>query len=134
MSDLILSLPRYHKHITIYVVHTINMILGRMCLLWDFHFTLLYVVLSISTYICKWSIIKTKIKTKCYMLTWRIWISCPSLVFARETYNCVNSCVSWSVVFLQQSVLIRTRELNTNNLTIRRFSKRLLNDELYLYY
>ena len=48
MSDLILSLPHYHRHIAIYVVQ-INMILRRMCLLRDLHFTLLYVVVSIST-------------------------------------------------------------------------------------
>ena len=30
MSDLILSLPHYHRHIAIYVVQIINMILGRM--------------------------------------------------------------------------------------------------------
>ena len=48
---LILSLPHYHRHITIYVVHIINTMLGRMCLLLDLHFTLLYVVVSISTYI-----------------------------------------------------------------------------------
>ena len=52
MSDLILSLPHYHRHdIAIYVVQIITTILGRMCLLRDLHFTLLYVVLSISTYI-----------------------------------------------------------------------------------
>ena len=34
MSDLILSLPHYHRHIAIYdyVVQIINTILGRMCL------------------------------------------------------------------------------------------------------
>ena len=42
MSDLILSLPHYHRHIAIYVVQIINMILGRICLLWDLHFILLY--------------------------------------------------------------------------------------------
>ena len=51
MSDLILSLPHYHRHIAIYVVQIIDMVLGRMCLLLDFRFTLLYVVVSISTYI-----------------------------------------------------------------------------------
>ena len=40
MSDLILSLPHYHRHIAIYVVQIINTILGRICLLWDLHFTL----------------------------------------------------------------------------------------------
>ena len=40
MSDLILSLPHYHRHIAIYVVQIIDTILGRMCLLWDLHFTL----------------------------------------------------------------------------------------------
>ena len=44
MSDLILSVPHYHRHIAIYVVQIINTILGRMCLLRDLHFTLLYVV------------------------------------------------------------------------------------------
>ena len=32
MSDLILSLPHYHRHIAIYLVHIIDTILGRMCL------------------------------------------------------------------------------------------------------
>ena len=32
MSDLILSLPHYHRHIEIYVVQIINTFLGRMCL------------------------------------------------------------------------------------------------------
>ena len=32
MSDLILSLPHYHRHIAIYVVQIIDTILGRMCL------------------------------------------------------------------------------------------------------
>ena len=31
MSDLILSLTHYHRHIAIYVVHIINTILGRIC-------------------------------------------------------------------------------------------------------
>ena len=35
MSDLILSLPHYHRHIAIYVVQIIDTILGRMCLLRD---------------------------------------------------------------------------------------------------
>ena len=39
------------KWVTIYVVQIIYTILGRMCILPDFHFTLLYVVVSISTYI-----------------------------------------------------------------------------------
>ena len=51
MSDLILSLPHYHRHIAIYVVQIIEFFLGRMCLLLVLHFTLLYVVVSISTYI-----------------------------------------------------------------------------------
>ena len=51
MSDLILSLPHYHRHIAIYVVQIIDTILGCICLLRDLHFTLLYVVVSISTYI-----------------------------------------------------------------------------------
>ena len=50
MSDLILSLSHYHRHIAIYVVQIISTILGRMCLLRDLHFTLLYVVVSINTY------------------------------------------------------------------------------------
>ena len=33
MSDVILSLPHYHRHIPIYVVQIIDTILGRMCLL-----------------------------------------------------------------------------------------------------
>ena len=48
MSDLILSLSHYHRHIAIYVVQIINTILGRMYLLGDLRFTLLYVVVSIS--------------------------------------------------------------------------------------
>ena len=32
MSDFILSLPHYHRHIAIDVVQIINTILGRMCL------------------------------------------------------------------------------------------------------
>ena len=32
MSDLILSLSHYHRHIAIYVVQIIDMILSRMCL------------------------------------------------------------------------------------------------------
>ena len=32
MSDLILSLPHYHRHIAIYVVQIIDTLLGRMCL------------------------------------------------------------------------------------------------------
>ena len=48
MSDLILSLQHYHRHITIYVGQIIDTILGRMCLLRDLHFTLLPVVVSIS--------------------------------------------------------------------------------------
>ena len=51
MSELILSLPHYHRHIVIYVVQIIDTMLGRMCLLWDLPFTLLYVVVSISTYL-----------------------------------------------------------------------------------
>ena len=38
------------KWVTIYVVQIIDTNLGRMCLLLDLHFTLLYVVVSISTY------------------------------------------------------------------------------------
>ena len=49
MSDLILSLPHYHRHIVIYVVQIIDTMLGCMCLLRDLRFTLLYVVVSIST-------------------------------------------------------------------------------------
>ena len=51
MSVLILSLAHYHRHIAIYIVQITDTMLGRMCLLWDSHFTLLYVVVSISTYI-----------------------------------------------------------------------------------
>ena len=51
MSDLIFSLPHRHRHIAIYVVQIIDTMLGRMCLLRDLHFTFLYVVVSISTYI-----------------------------------------------------------------------------------
>ena len=49
MSDLILSLP--HRHIMSYVVQITYMILSRMCLLWDLHFTLLYVVVSQHLYL-----------------------------------------------------------------------------------
>ena len=38
MSDLILSLSHYHRHITIYVVQIINTMLGRMCLFTGFAF------------------------------------------------------------------------------------------------
>ena len=60
MSDLILSLSHCHRYIAIYVVQIIDMMLarmivdmmlGRMCLLRDLNFALLYVVVSISTYI-----------------------------------------------------------------------------------
>ena len=51
MSDLILSLPHYNRHLAIYVVQVIDTMLGCMCLLRDLHFILLYVVVSISTYI-----------------------------------------------------------------------------------
>ena len=51
MYDLILSLSHYHRHIAIYVVQIIDMMLDRMCLLRNLCFTLLYVVVSISTYI-----------------------------------------------------------------------------------
>ena len=51
MSDLILTLLHKYRHIAIYVVLIIDTVLGRMCLLRDLHFTLLYVVVSISTYI-----------------------------------------------------------------------------------
>ena len=47
MSDLILSLSHYNTHIAIYVVQ----LLDRMCLLRNLRFILLYVVVSISTYI-----------------------------------------------------------------------------------
>ena len=46
MSDLILSLPHYHRHIVTYVEQILYTILGRMCLLQDLYFTLLYVVVS----------------------------------------------------------------------------------------
>ncbi|KAK2179728.1 hypothetical protein NP493_475g01003 [Ridgeia piscesae] len=36
MSDLILSLPHYHRHIAIYVVQIIDTMLNCMCLLRDF--------------------------------------------------------------------------------------------------
>ena len=49
--NLILSLPHYHRHIAIYVVQVIDMILGCKCLLRHLHFTLLYVMFSIGTYI-----------------------------------------------------------------------------------
>ena len=39
MSDLILSLSHYHRHIAIYVVQIIDTMLGRMCLLRDLRFT-----------------------------------------------------------------------------------------------
>ncbi|KAK2188232.1 hypothetical protein NP493_139g02037 [Ridgeia piscesae] len=49
MSDLISSLSHYHRHIAIYVVQIIDTMLSCMCLLRDLRFTLLYVVVSIST-------------------------------------------------------------------------------------
>ena len=49
MSDLILSLLHYHRHIAIDVVLIIDTVLGRMCRLRDVHFTLLCVAVSIST-------------------------------------------------------------------------------------
>ena len=62
MADLILSSSHYHRHIAIYVVQVLNTILGRgVSVLRDLHFTLLYVVVSINTYIsdklskCKYS-------------------------------------------------------------------------------
>ena len=52
MFELILSLPHNRSHIAgFFVVQIIDTILGRMCLLRDLNFTLLYVVVSISTYI-----------------------------------------------------------------------------------
>ena len=42
MSDLISSLPHYHRYIPIYVVQIIDTILGRVCLLRDLHFIFLY--------------------------------------------------------------------------------------------
>ena len=45
MSDLILSLPHCHRHVTIYVAQIVYTILGRMCPL-VLLFTLLYVVVS----------------------------------------------------------------------------------------
>ena len=51
MSDLILSLSHYQRHIAIYIVHIIDTMLGCMCLLRDLRFALLYVVVSINTYI-----------------------------------------------------------------------------------
>ena len=38
MSDLILSLLHYHRHIALYVEQIIDTILGRMYLLRDLHF------------------------------------------------------------------------------------------------
>ena len=38
MSDLILSLSHYHRHIAIYVVQIITTMLGRMCLLRDLNY------------------------------------------------------------------------------------------------
>ena len=38
MSDLMLSLPHYHRHIAIYVVQIIDTMLGRMCLFTGFAF------------------------------------------------------------------------------------------------
>ena len=46
-----MSLSHYHRHIAIYVVQIIDTMLGRMCLLRDLPLTLVYVVVSISTYI-----------------------------------------------------------------------------------
>ena len=38
MSDLIFSLPNYHRHIAIYIVQTIDTVLGCLCLLRDLEF------------------------------------------------------------------------------------------------
>jgi hypothetical protein len=51
MSDLILSLPHYHRHIAIYVVQIIDTMLNCMCLLRDLCFILLYVVVSINQHL-----------------------------------------------------------------------------------
>ena len=48
MPDLILRLSHCHRHrpTAIYIAQLVDTILGRMCLLRDFHFTLLCVVVS----------------------------------------------------------------------------------------
>ena len=46
-----IELTTLFTYIAIYVVQIVNTILGRMCLLRDSHCTLLYVVVSIRTYI-----------------------------------------------------------------------------------
>ena len=44
ISDLALSLS--YRHIAIYIAHIVYTILGRMCFLRDFHFAVLYFVVS----------------------------------------------------------------------------------------
>ena len=46
MSNLILSLPRYHRHIGVYVAQIVLTILNHVCHLRDLHFTLLNVLVS----------------------------------------------------------------------------------------
>ena len=48
MSDLILGLSHYHRHIVIaiYIMQIIDTMLGCMCLLRDLRFTLLYLYLT----------------------------------------------------------------------------------------
>ena len=46
MSDLVLSLPLCNIRVAIYLAQIVYTILGRMFLLLDLHFTLLYVVVS----------------------------------------------------------------------------------------
>ena len=48
MSDLILSLSHYHRHIAIYIVQIINTMLGRMCLLQDLRNAVVYMYLIIT--------------------------------------------------------------------------------------
>ena len=74
MSDLILSLSHYHRHIAIYVLD----VLDRMCLLRNLRFTLLYVVVSISTYI-------TQVVELYIMITYvYVW---PKQVVMRENWH-----------------------------------------------
>ena len=50
MSDLILSLPHYHRHIAIYVVLIIHTVLGPMCLT-GFVFYIAYIGFDKHTYL-----------------------------------------------------------------------------------
>ena len=51
MSVILLSLSHYYRYIAIYIVQIIDTMLDRMRLLRNLRFILLYVVVTISTYI-----------------------------------------------------------------------------------